>query len=935
MQADIQPVQPISIRQALLQLGYSDNDITDSIKQFENVFVTYDQIQNDTEFKAFRMEKKRINRFISLGKVDFKKEGKRKLYNLASLATMVREEELFKNEVGKKIISIDQGFRELGYDFDNRVSSVHYLEAIFEMHNEGCFEVITLSERIKNYAVTYFVKESLERFKERYVPLRQATPLIGLHPRNFLINYSGKIYKLLHKNADFHYVHKGEFEDFLYRREQKVTMRNENYSMDRALTELGLSKYTFDKVVEEYSIRPVIIGYQVYYRPENIEFLKNEQEKLYQEYVQNYLTRDEACEVIGIKELGSAYNFETIGVPYLLRVRRDGRDFTLSNLNLYSKSEIEDYKNKKAQREVKSSILGSISTNPFNAFKLLLNEFQFSFSEKATETEKYWFQYVQRKIKKAKTTEHRLAELVSRLVSITEILIVNTRGKEIFDFSEKELNLLFFNDLLEITYQKEIYPFLKGVEKTLIKQGKNTFKLSKLSNPENKGRQQQTKTIYSFEDYIGLWDYVGNLSHHKQKAIDDARKAILGKSYIRYASSWLYVILHLNNAWRHYDITQIPRIDVSRLNIGDLDSFEHTVLSVEDAKKIVNQYKAMHFTHSKTGKKRYFFCSEELTVPFAYAVIICELIMQKIAPESRHLIDFTPPRNLFRDSYHNAFLTEFRENFKFESRKMNRTLISYMYQVIKKITNRNPMDVAKFIRSHSDEEVTNFYVDIPQNHLDFITSQLFEVGYFGYAYDLLGMLLLGKPPEMHEERTERSLLIKEVFGDVYQIEKLAGYLKVITQEREIVQDILVSQEKEKLVELTNLIKLGQQPAKEEGYQCIFSDCPPSLLSRSCKSCPCAVTNLYALSQIGESAKRKVTEFKEKFMKTTKEGERTRLANLLYTDLVLIKQAVERFGEDTVSEFIEGGIQCLREEVQALPSVAGYTTINNRLVKGNG
>ena len=60
--------------------------------------------------------------------------------------------------------------------------------------------------------------------------------------------------------------------------------------------------------------------------------------------------------------------------------------------------------------------------------------------------------------------------------------------------------------------------------------------------------------------------------------------------------------------------------------------------------------------------------------------------------------------------------------------------------------------------------MTNIYIDIPREHLDFMTKQLFDVGYFGYTYDMMASILLGEPPKEREKRTVRALLTKNVMG---------------------------------------------------------------------------------------------------------------------------------------------------------------------------
>ena len=51
-------------------------------------------------------------------------------------------------------------------------------------------------------------------------------------------------------------------------------------------------------------------------------------------------------------------------------------------------------------------------------------------------------------------------------------------------------------------------------------------------------------------------------------------------------------------------------------------------------------------------------------------------------PQSEYLINFKGRK--FKDKTRNVFFEEYGNGFKFSSLKMNRTLISYMYDVIKR-----------------------------------------------------------------------------------------------------------------------------------------------------------------------------------------------------------------------------------------------------------
>src|SRR5699024_2566370 len=151
----------------------------------------------------------------------------------------------------------------------------------------------------------------------------------------------------------------------------------------------------------------------------------------------------------------------------------------------------------------------------------------------------------------------------------------------------------------------------------------------------------------------------------------------------------------------------------------------------------------MPFTHSKNQQRRYFFCSDELEYPLANAILICELRTREFNPENVSIIDFKNARQELLKSAHDNFFANFtNKDFRFASLKMNRTFITFMSNIVKEKTGRNPLEISKYIRNHSDIDTTNIYVEIPKEHLDVLTQQLFDTGYFGYTFELLAAVLL-------------------------------------------------------------------------------------------------------------------------------------------------------------------------------------------------
>ncbi|MDY0409014.1 hypothetical protein [Paracerasibacillus soli] len=56
------------------------------------------------------------------------------------------------------------------------------------------------------------------------------------------------------------------------------------------------------------------------------------------------------------------------------------------------------------------------------------------------------------------------------------------------------------------------------------------------------------------------------------------------------------------------------------------------------------------------------------------------------------------------------------------------------------------------------------------------------------------------------------------------------------------------------------------------------------------------------------------------------GEKVRISNLLFSDLIVLSHAKQKFGADVLSAFIKIEYDDLKEQISALPSPYEYITI---------
>lgn len=700
---------------------------------------------------------------------------------------------------------------------------------------------------------------------------------------------------------------------------QEKNLKKEHIPMNDISKVLGLSKALVVAVLQENEITPKYIINSVKWYPKDVIYkLKETQNGLYDKFEKESMTFNE-LRYLKIS-ISSVQKFPIIDVPRLIKIKK----FKNSKV-VYPKNSVEAYLNQKGKEVLQKDIIKDI-TIPFATFERLILALEFSFSDNAPLTQKYWFSYVRQLLNKTKGNTQSVKKQIMRLVSISELLANITKSKEIFSYTGNELNLLLFNHEVFQEYQITIYAFFNAINNEM---PLPVIDLGKIKNPNEVKRRKKIskKEVYSPTEFIELLDYVKDVELHKQEAIKDVHVALNEQNkYKKYDSAWLYVLLHMNNGWRSSDFAyNIPRLDLPE-KINNISDFENIDLSLDDAKYVVVQLssKLQSLKHSKNQKTNYFFCSDELIYPLANALIICELRTRLLGSNKQHLIDFMNEKNELLKGSHDAFFGNFKKNFKFGSLKMNRTFIGLMTDVVKKKTNRNPLEISKFIRNHSDLDTTNTYIDIPQEHLDYIASQLFDKGYFGYTYDLFSKVLLGATSIHPDDSLKKSVLIKKIFGDIYKIENLTRYINILEQEDEDLFHYLNGHSEKELQEKMLLLNLGQLPAKEANYQCIYGKC--IFLERDCNRCPFAVPHFYALTKIASNMEKRLKEYREIHDNSMYWGEKVRISNLLYSDLLVLSHAKQKFGEDVLSAFIKIEYGDLKEQISSLPSPYEYITI---------
>lgn len=818
----------------------------------------------------------------------------------------------------------------------------------------------------------YVNKNSYYEFKKKYISVKNAFEnysdykLYSAFVKN--LEKNGIVIAFLKRGYDTMFVREKEVQVIFHRRGSVMTKGDLSKFLGIGLNYLG--EILDDNGLEfvKQDIEPF-----VYLPKEKAVELKEKQEKLYKHFEDCYYILEE------LKEIGftNKRRLEKVSIPHLAKIGKfKGKSTGYSKAYIESIIEKENAEinqrivkerkeiNKEAKKKEENkkrfeekqpnnpktdkksnnenaillkqkrklkkeinALINSMVSDPFSTFRETLSVEDLHFTNNAILTQRYWFQFVESQFNTTNAHINTQRKMITRYRGTTKTLIEATQTKDLLAFSNKELKLAIFNDNVNIERQSVIYSFLRSINESLQLQGAKGLNLQGISNVQYKrqGVRKTVKEVYSIDEYMSLYSYVSDVFNHKKKAIFDVKNALDKKRYNNYDSVWLFVLLHMNNAWRANDCVELPRVDRHILNdinvnsIGDLQDFE---LSRKQAERIIKSYERKYLEHHKNGGKRTFYCSNELILPMAYAILICEFRCNSLTPLSNYLINFSNIENRLTDRQHDEFFKDHTNGVKFSSLKMNRTVITLLSQTIREKTGRNPLELVKYARGHVDSETTNIYVQFPQDYLDFLTEQLFNKGYFGYAYDMMASILLGEPPEKREDQTKRSLEIKEVIGDVAKIENISNYMNHMLREREDLKKYLEDLSKQEIEERLSLITLGQSPAKEENYQCLFSNCVRD--SIDCNKCPFSIPHFYALSSIMDRIHKKILDF-EKIINDDgiPIGEKRRVSNILMSDLILLKDAKSKFGEEALNIFLPDGYSRLREKIQSIPDPRKY------------
>lgn len=819
----------------------------------------------------------------------------------------------YETNIIENYISIKEFVEVLGIKFTYDVIA-SLKRRLKELGSHSPFECINVEYQI-NQQTFFITKLSVEKFLKEYIPLHEVKNRYDYSSAAWSINLRKYGIRPLVLTSEKQFISKKEYEILEQHFSTKI--------LSNELTQLGTSErglgdyYTLEESKQILSIKAekcfklIIKDYNLsfkvakdnrkYFKKEDINILKTLQTELRQKYI----SAQEA------KELATAEGF-TFFETYITGVPVDSLLSPLftKKKSMYSR---EEFNNWLEERKKKSEFFSVSLESDFSTFEYRLKIKEVDIGKLGPFTSETWFQFISSTLRKSKASKQTIDGNIFRYVYCTERLInlvSLTKNKEIYSITSNDINTLFNN--IPKTDSTIIYVYLKQVYNQLNFKKMKAFDFNKVYDPRKLDKEHQEKTIYEYEVYKRVYNYSKDIYLHKKRAIRGVLEEISNKGkrskLKNYAASWLYVLLHLNNAWRHSDVVTFPQVNLSGTQITDLNWMLENELSDEDADYIIKQVYRAEFIISKTQVKNYFFCSEELKKPFATAIAICQLRINILNPLRISIIDFGNKKQDFSDSRRKNFFELYDDKeFVFSSRKMNRSLMTYIYVLLSKMQKGTAgLKTIQKMRGHLEKETTNIYVDIPEEEINFLTRQLFARGSFGFIYDTFLDVLQGVEPK-REIRTAEIQFLDTYFGGIYKIEEISSFLNVIQRDRKAILDRILSMGLDEALDFVNKIETNQLPSKQDNVQCMVAEsgCVKKGQGVDCFDCAFNIPNYYSLSALGASLQDRLNNYvySQKSDSEKPYYEQRKCARLFYIHLEMFAQAFVRFGFD-VYEFLE-------------------------------
>ncbi|WP_338658555.1 hypothetical protein [Paraclostridium sordellii] len=667
---------------------------------------------------------------------------------------------------------------------------------------------------------------------------------------------------------------------------------------------LSMTDKLFVRFCREYNLKSVCLKNKLYYLKSDIYFFKEQQSHL----GDRYITSKMAKEIYGINNVASLLKGTLLPSFCFNKSIPPGAMY-------YDREDIEVILKNKQIKEKSRNVYGENDFETFRNRLGLYDEIR-EFNDSIYTKEK-WFNYVNFKIKclgksSRKHRERQISTLVLATLSLNELLKMNNVN-EIYELTSAKINLWYkgVKDCKKRTY---LYKYMELVSNDITLKVKNIksknkgFDFSKIIRYDDKCFELSKKKlirksngVYSYKEYIELFRHLINLKHHVKKSID-----YINEDNITYLSTWLYCLLHLNNAWRHGDVSDFPRLKFDDLldlwRIDSIEWFLTNEITIAQSRRIISRIIQYDFRVSKTEVYGHFFSSDTLSPAIATAILMLESFYRDSYVD--RYLDYSQPIMEFNNEYNQPtekMVSECIEGcsikqFEFSSLKMNRSVLTFIYNISCKISpsGYNVLMLPKYMRKHINENSTLEYIEFNMEELEFLSQELFQRGELGYIVDSLLNLVCDKS-ENSIDRTTEIGYVRALFGGYQKVEGLVRMLNTFDDKNEIIK-LLNEYTYEKCISIVSNLSIGNLVSRKQDIQCLISrESFNCINGGDCENCRFHIPSIYTLWTLCNSLKEEISIY----FSTSNRGKKIKLSSRIHRKIDTVIQAISKYGQEYV------------------------------------
>ncbi|MBT2641285.1 helix-turn-helix domain-containing protein [Bacillus sp. ISL-41] len=552
--------------------------------------------------------------------------------------------------------------------------------------------------------------------------------------------------------------------------------------------------------------------------------------------------------------------------------------------------------NKRKKYFISKTEVHSIPFELIKTEKLTLNT---SFEDRVS----YYLKRVKNEAKIEATIEI-FKDYVTHLYSNTRMrqkhALINVNGRMFVDLSTlltKELHNHTDAEIMNLIasstkHKKQLIGFLNFI--LAVKSDECKFRNK--YNYTSKIHTQMDKEIYSRSEFKQYYDYVKNISIHKEKSLLQPE----------YAETWFYIFMHMTNAWRRSDILNFPLINFSEIPNDYIERVLNDGIPVSDAQSIINIVSEQweRFVISKTKVLNKFLVNMDMLETASTILLTIELHRRKENYNNEYLLPLMQKRSSFSPLI-NSFFHAHPTLKSFSSRIANRSLMTYFFHSVSKGSKNGDVAhlLAQRLRRHMDQDTVSQYVmnTNEDEFLDDTSYNLFKRGHFGWLYNSLVDIAINKK-ELKLSLEEKTRII-ELYQQQYspsEIEEISSYfLEQQNKQKSIALEIALLPNDEIEKRLYS-IYVGAMPSKEEYSQCFYSEnCKNP--TGNCKTCPYIIPRTHLLTSLKNDLVHIISDIRN--LDEHDVYERIRKTHILYKLLGLVSQSIKSFDKEYVNSFI--------------------------------